>query len=69
MHSRNSQSKVSIKFCDLNVVDVLIAEFRKSIGVAIPQIIGLLGSSNWNVCEASADAFSKLSEQGKYRNF
>ena len=69
MHSRNSQSKVSIKISDLLVVDILVAEFRESVEAAIPQIIGLLDSSKWKVRKEGVDIFSKLSEQGKYQNF
>ena len=69
MHSRNSQSKVSIEIFDLIVVDILVAEFREPVEAAIPQIIGFLDNSNWNFRKAGANAVSKLSEQGKYRNF
>ena len=65
--SQNSQSKVSIEISDLIVVDVLVAEFRVSIGGAIPQIIALLGDGDRDVRKAGADAFSELSEQGKYQ--
>ena len=63
MHCRNSQSKVYIKFTDLNYIDVLhLAQFRKSIRAAISQIISLLGT--W---ESDVDAYilAKLSEQGE----
>ena len=69
MQSRNSLSKVSIEISDLIVAHVLVAKFQKSIGAAIPQIIALLGDSERDVRKAGADAFSKLSEQGKYRIF
>ena len=65
MHCRNSQSKVRYKFSDLDDTDVFVAEFRESIGHAIPEIVSLLSDGDWNVRIAGADALSKLSEQGK----
>ena len=53
----------------MNIVDVLVAEFRESIRPAIPQIIALLRDSEWNVRGAGADALSKLSEQGNISSF
>ena len=50
--------------------DVLVAEFRKSIRPAIPQMITLLGS--WEASdnhEAVANALLKFSEHGKISNF
>ena len=49
----------------LNNADVLIAEFRESIGRAISEIISLLNAGYWGVRMAGADALSKLSERGK----
>jgi HEAT repeat protein len=54
-----------MKFLVLNVVNVLVAEFREPIRPAIPQIISLLSDSDVVVRRAAADALSKLSEQGK----
>jgi len=68
-HCRNSQNKVGIEFSDLSVVHVLVDEYRESIRPAIPQIIALLGDSNWYVRKAGADTLSKLSEQGRHRIF
>ena len=53
----------------MNVVDVLVAEFRESIRPAIPQIIALLSDSGWNVREAGADVLSKLLGQGNISSF
>ena len=69
MHCRNSQSKVRIRLSDLNVPDVLVAEFRESILHGIPEIIGFLSDSELSVRRASADALAKLSEQGRYQMF
>lgn len=52
---------------DLNVIDVLVAEFQDLVRPSIPHIIGLLGDSGLNVCVAGVDALSKLSEQGLWR--
>ena len=49
----------------MNVVDVLVAEIRGSIGPHIPEIISLLSDSVLDVRKASADVLSKLSEQGE----
>ena len=53
----------------MNVVDVLLVEFRESIELAIPHIISLLSDSESHVREAGVDALSKLSEQCKALNF
>ena len=54
----------------MNVINsILAAEFRESLGQAIPQIITLLSHREWYVRQAGADALSKLSEQGKVSNF
>ena len=58
-----------VKISDLNVVDVLLAEFRESIRPAIPRIIDLLSHGELNVRGAAADALSKLSEHGKVSKF
>ena len=65
MHCRNSQSKVRYKFSDLDDTDVVAAEFRESIRLAIPEIFSLLSDGEGNVRIAGAGALSKLSEQGK----
>ena len=65
MYCQNSQSKVRYLNPDLNVADVLVAEFRESIRHAIPQIVSLLTNGERNARIAGADALSKLSEQGK----
>ena len=52
----------------MNIADVLVAEYQESIILAIPQIIGFLSDSDWNLRKAGADALSKLSEQGKVSN-
>ena len=57
------------KFSDMNDSDVLIAVFRESIGLAIPQIIGLISDGESDVCCAGADALVKLSEQGNVSKF
>ena len=69
MHCQNSQSKVRYLNPDLNVADVLVAEFRESIRRAIPQIVSLLSYSERYVRIAGADALSKLSKEGKVLNF
>ena len=48
---------------------MLVDEFRESIRLAIPQIIGLLSDSMSYGCEEGADVLSKLSEQGKISHF
>ena len=57
------------EFSDLNIADVLVAEFRELIRPAIRQIIALLSHNEWEVREAGADALSKLSEQGNTPSF
>ena len=49
----------------MNIADVLVAKYRESIMIAIPQIIALLSDKMTYVREAGADALSKLSEQGE----
>ena len=56
-------------FFDLNVVDVLVAEFREAIRHHIPQIIALLSHGEWDVRGVGAGALSKLSEQGNVTSF
>jgi hypothetical protein len=53
----------------LDIVDVLVAEFRESIALAIPQIITLLSDSELDARQAGVNGLSKLSEQGKALNF
>jgi hypothetical protein len=68
MHCRNSQSNVRHKSFSVMTsifVDILVAESRELIGLAIPQVIALLSDSERNVRQASADALWKLSEQCK----
>jgi len=48
---------------------MIIAEFQVSIRPAIPHLIALLSDSDEGLCTAGADAFLKLSEQGKPSNF
>lgn len=43
-----------------------VADFRESIGTAIPQMISRLGYKDWEASFISADALAGLSEQGKY---
>ena len=69
MHWSNSQSKVRYQFSELNVVDVLVAEFRASIRPAILQMIDLLEIGNSDVCKVVVNALAKLSEQGKVSIF
>ena len=71
MHCRKSQSKVRLKFYDLNLsfVDVLVAEFREPIKSYIPKVITFLNDSELNVRRAGAGALAKLSDQGKVENF
>jgi hypothetical protein len=55
---------------DLTVVDVLVAEFRKSIRPAIPQMITFLGSrEESDICKSAANALLNLSEHGKISKF
>jgi HEAT repeat protein len=46
----------------------IVAAYQESIGPAVPQIIALLSHNNEDVRSAGADAFEKLSEQGKICN-
>ena len=69
MHWPNSQSKVRYHISDLNVVDVLVAEFRESIRSAIPQMITLLNIGDLDICMVVANALVKLSEQGRVSIF
>ena len=69
MHWPNSQSKVRYQISDLNVVDVLVAEFRASIRPAIPQMITLLEMRDLDFCKVVANALVELSEQGKVSIF
>ena len=47
----------------------LVAEFRKSIKSAIPQMITLLKIEDSDVRKVVANALAKLSEQGKVSNY
>ena len=60
----SEQGKVLIFFSDLNVVDLLVAEFRASIEPAISHIIALLSHRELKVRRASADALLEFSDQG-----
>ena len=53
----------------MNVIDVLVAEFRESIKVAIPEMITLLRSGDSNIRKVAVNALLKLSEIGKVLNF
>jgi hypothetical protein len=65
----SEQGKV-LNYSDLNVVDVLVAEFRESIKPAIPYMITFLNPSIApDVLKAVANALSKLSDNGKISNF
>ena len=46
-----------------------VAEFRRSIRLAVSQVTALLNDSDCNVREAGINALSKLSEQGRIYNF
>ena len=48
---------------------LFVAEFRKLIRAAIPQIITLLSDSAPYAHSGGADALAKLSEHGKVSNF
>ena len=56
-------------FSDLYVTDVVVAEFRESIRLAIPMIALLLRHGELDVRRAGTDALSKLSEQGSISSF
>lgn len=45
---------------------IIVAEFRDSIGTAIPDIIALLCDGKVKVRLAAVDALAQLSEHGKY---
>jgi len=47
---------------------MIVAEFRESIRLTIPQIIAFLRQNDWYIRKGSADALAKLSEQGKVSN-
>ena len=69
MHWSNSQSKVRYQISNLNIVDVLAAEFRGSIWPAIPLMNDLLEIGNSDVCKVVVNTLAKLSEQGKVSIF
>lgn len=58
-----------IKIFDLNIIDVLVAEFRESIVPAIPGLLSLLIHSRSNDRKVGVDALSRFSEQGKMSKF
>ena len=58
------QGRISIFLVRMPLMSI-VAEFRESIGLAIPQIIALLEHNDSYVRTASANALSKLSEQGR----
>ena len=64
----SEQGKVS-KIFGLNIIDVLVAEFRDSVRPTIPRIVALLCDRDWPVCKEDLDVLLKLSEQGKVSNF
>jgi HEAT repeat protein len=60
-----SEQGKTIKYSGLALLMSTAAEFRESIGSAIPQIITFLSDSNSHIRSAGAVALSKLLEQGK----
>ena len=44
---------------------IVLVKFQPSIDIAISEIVNLLGNSRPDICQASADALAKYSEQGK----
>jgi hypothetical protein len=69
MHCGNSQSTVRCQIFQLNITNVLVAEFRELIRPFIAQIIGLLSHRNQDVCRAGLNALSKLSDYCKISIF
>jgi hypothetical protein len=57
-----------MKFLDLDLTDVLVANFRESIRPAFPTIITLLSDNEKDARKTGADASSELSVQGKVCN-
>ena len=68
--SKLSNYSKSVKICGNGVILFIkiIAEFRDSIGTAIPDILTLLKGRNKGLQKAGINALSKLSEHGKRVN-
>jgi len=60
---------VRYQISDLDITNVLVAEFRESIRPCIPQIIGLLGRRDVDVRETGLNTLMELSEHGKISKF
>jgi hypothetical protein len=48
----------------MNTADIVIAELRKSMKSAIPQMIQCLRAGDDILCKAGAEVLSNLSEEG-----
>jgi len=59
----------NMKLFDLNIIDLLVAEFRESVRPAIKQIIALLNDRDWTIRQKALDELAKLSKQSKVSKF
>jgi hypothetical protein len=57
------------KISELDIIDLPVAKFQKTITPAIPHIIALLTHRQMDVRRASADTLLTLSEHGNISNF
>ena len=69
MHRWKLQSNVGFKNFDLNIVDVLLATFLKSITTAVQKGSPFLRYGQRSVIQVGVDVLSKLSEQGNISIF
>jgi hypothetical protein len=69
LHRWKLQSNVGFNFFDLNVIDVLLATFLKSITTAIPKGSPFLRYRQRSVVQVGVDVLSELSEQGNISIF
>ena len=63
--SQLSKQGKTAQLSDAALLMTMLAEFRPLIGSAIPEILELIKDREWEVCLASVNALSQLSEHGK----
>ena len=60
-----SEQGKTVKLPNVTFLMTILAEFRPSIGPAIPEIVELLKHNGSEICETAANTLSQLSEQGR----
>ena len=62
--SANEVFPDDILFSCMNIADIFVAELRKSMKSAIPQIVGFLSVNDDSLCKAGAEVLLNLSQEG-----